>query len=48
MEAQADRFLVQTGAGCLSLREVQLEGKKRMAADAFLRGNHAEQDTILG
>lgn len=48
VEAQADRFLVQTGAGCLALREVQLEGKKRMAADAFLRGNHAEQDTILG
>lgn len=48
VEAQADRFLVQTGAGCLELREVQLEGKKRMAADAFLRGNHAEQDTILG
>lgn len=48
VEAQADRFLVQTGSGCLALREVQLEGKKRMAADAFLRGNHAEQDTILG
>ena len=48
VETQADRFLVQTGAGCLALREVQLEGKKRMAADAFLRGNHAEPDTILG
>ena len=48
VETQADRFLVQTGTGCLALREVQLEGKKRMAADAFLRGNHAEPDTILG
>lgn len=48
VETQADRFLVQTGAGCLALREVQLEGKKRMAADAFLRGNHVEPDTILG
>lgn len=29
---------VQTGDGVLSLLEVQLEGKKRMAIDAFLRG----------
>jgi len=29
---------VQTGAGILSLVEVQLEGKKRMEVDAFLRG----------
>uniref|UniRef100_UPI00405735EE methionyl-tRNA formyltransferase n=1 Tax=Agathobacter sp. TaxID=2021311 RepID=UPI00405735EE len=29
---------VQTGEGMLSLLEVQLEGKKRMAVDAFLRG----------
>ena len=31
-------LLVQTGSGQLSLKEVQLEGKKRMEVDAFLRG----------
>lgn len=31
-------LLVQTGKGQLSLKEVQLEGKKRMEVDAFLRG----------
>ena len=31
-------LLVQTGQGQLSLKEVQLEGKKRMDVDAFLRG----------
>ena len=32
---------VQTGKGVLRLLEVQLEGKKRMDAQAFLRGFHA-------
>lgn len=37
---QADKYgiKVQTGHGVLCLEEIQLEGKKRMAADAFLRG----------
>jgi methionyl-tRNA formyltransferase len=33
-----DSFTVKTGDGILVIRELQLEGKKRMAADAFLRG----------
>ena len=33
-----DEIGVQTGDGILILKEVQLEGKKRMQADAFLRG----------
>lgn len=33
---------VQTGDGILCLKEVQPEGKKRMAADAFLRGYPVE------
>ena len=32
---------MQTGKGVLRLLEVQLEGKKRMDAQAFLRGFHA-------
>lgn len=39
---------VQTGKGVLSLLEVQLEGKKRMEIDAFLRGYQIEQGSFLG
>ena len=39
---------VQTGDGVLSLLEVQLEGKKRMETDAFLRGYSIEVGTCLG
>lgn len=39
---------VQTGNGVLSLLEVQLEGKKRMEVDAFLRGYQVEEGTFLG
>ncbi len=39
---------VQTGEGILVLEEIQMEGKKRMEADAFLRGFPLECGTILG
>ena len=39
---------VQTGEGILMLEEVQLEGKKRMSADAFLRGNALTEGMKLG
>lgn len=39
---------VQTGDGILMLEEVQLEGKKRMSADAFLRGNALSAGMKLG
>ena len=42
-----DALEVQTGDGVLSLLEVQLEGKKRMEIDAFLRGYAVQEDTIL-
>lgn len=38
---------VQTGEGILVLREVQLEGKKRMPVDAFLRGYDLKQGMVL-
>jgi methionyl-tRNA formyltransferase len=38
---------VQTGQGVLSLLEVQLEGKKRMEIDAFLRGFQVIQGSFL-
>ncbi len=41
-------FGVQTGDGMLEILELQLEGKKRMEADAFLRGYQLEDGTKLG
>lgn len=45
--ATKQELLVKTGKGLLSLQEVQLEGKKRMDIDAFLRGNAVEVGTKL-
>ncbi len=42
-----DEIRVQTGEGMLVLLEVQLEGKKRMTCDAFLRGNPVKEGTML-
>lgn len=39
---------VQTGKGILLLTEVQMEGKKRMDADAFLRGYQIEEGSFFG
>lgn len=39
---------VKTGEGCLRIEELQLEGKKRMCSDEFLRGNAVEKGTVLG
>ena len=38
LKVTKDELEVQTGNGVLALLEVQLEGKKRMTTDAFLRG----------
>ncbi len=48
LEQTKDSLLVATGDGVLAIKEVQLEGKKRMKIDAFLRGNSVENGTILG
>lgn len=41
-------FCIQTGDGILIIKEVQLEGKKRMDSAAFLRGYHLEEGIELG
>ena len=46
-EVGKNTLYVQTGKGQLSLREVQLEGKKRMEVDAFLRGCQVEAGAVL-
>jgi len=43
-----DSLLVETGNGFLSVKELQLEGKKRMETAAFLRGFSVENGTVLG
>ena len=43
-----DSFEVAASEGGLKVMELQLEGKKRMEADAFLRGYHIETGTKLG
>ncbi len=45
--AHKDVLAVRTGDGLLKLTEVQPEGKKRMEADAFLRGYHPKEGDIL-
>ena len=48
VEVTADSLIVMTGMGALSLKEVQLAGKKRMDIASFLRGCHIEKGQILG
>jgi methionyl-tRNA formyltransferase len=50
MVARADKhgILVAAGSGGLLLRDVQLEGKKRMSARDFLLGNPVPPQTMLG
>ncbi len=40
-------FIVQTGEGQIVIKELQLQGKKRMAAEDFLRGNKMEVGSSL-
>lgn len=43
-----EAFYVQTGDGMLKVCALQIPGKKRMQADAFLRGYQVKQGEILG
>lgn len=47
VKIEKDGFLVQAGAGLLKILELQIPGKKRMKADAFLRGYQVEEGTML-
>lgn len=48
LEVTKEEIIVQTGDGALSIRELQLEGKKRMETGAFLRGFSIAAGTVLG
>lgn len=47
VEVVKDGFFVQTGDGLLKVLSLQIPGKKRMDADAFLRGYQIEAGTVL-
>jgi methionyl-tRNA formyltransferase len=47
-EVRDDALVIMTGEGLLVVKELQLEGKKRMTADAFLRGVSMIAGTKLG
>lgn len=47
IEVGKNTIAVQTGKGMLQLEEIQLEGKKRMQTDAFLRGVSLETGMVL-
>ncbi len=48
IKVSKNEIFVKCGKGTLSLKEIQLEGKKRMAADAFLRGYELKNGVLLG
>ena len=48
IQVNKDSFLVQTGDGALEVRELQIPGKKRMDAGAFLRGYQVKEGEMLG
>ena len=48
LQAQEGGIFVACGEGTLVLTEVQLEGKKRMAAGDFLRGMQMKAGDLLG
>ncbi len=48
VRVEKDAFYVQTGDGLLKVRELQIPGKKRMDAGAFLRGYQVKEGEMLG
>lgn len=47
VKVEKDAFFVQTGDGHLKVRELQIPGKKRMDAGAFLRGYQVKEGEVL-
>ena len=47
LKADKSGIHVACGKDILVLTEVQLEGKKRMEADAFLRGYKVDEETVF-
>ena len=48
LRVEKESFDVLTGEGVLRIKELQLEGKRKMTAEEFLRGFKLEAGTVLG
>jgi len=48
LDIEKDAILVSCGRGMLVIKELQLEGKKRMDAASFARGQRIEKGSFLG
>ena len=48
VDVTKDSICVKTADGALALKEIQLEGKKRMDVASFLRGVTVEKGEKLG
>ena len=48
VKVDKDAFFVQTGDGLLKVCELQIPGKKRMDAGAFMRGYQVKEGVVLG
>ncbi len=47
VKSDKKHLYVKTGKGTLSIRSLQLEGKKRMDTETFLRGNSVPEGTVF-
>jgi len=43
-----EKFIINTGGGTLCVKTLQVEGKKTMSRDEFLRGHHLQEGMVLG
>ncbi len=48
IRADQEGLVIATGRDCLLVKEIQMEGGKRLALQAFLRGHELAAGTILG
>ena len=48
LEAQKESILVACNPGTLNLREVQIQGRKRLITGDFLRGFQLDKGVVLG
>lgn len=48
VEISKDIITIKTGKGSLNIKELQLEGKKRMDTASFLRGTKLDEHVVLG
>lgn len=48
LSADKDGILVACGEGSVLIKEIKVEGKKKMSAEDYLRGHKIERGTLLG